>query len=242
MKKPEMILFDYGHTLCYEGGFDCQKGMEVLIANAAENPLGVTPEELRKKNDEMYAYLDKNIFPHNIEMHHHIYFRTLFDSFGLKFNKPFEELEEIYWDAAAPPSPMPGAEEIIDFLNKHNIRTGIISNMSFSGAALTKRINKLLPENNFEFILASSEYGWRKPEKFMFEAAIAKAALPAESIWFCGDNTQADIVGAHSVGMLPVWVCSPVKCYYRDPAHDVLPNFDYVKIENLTQLEDLIEL
>ena len=35
MKKPKMMIFDYGHTLCYEPPFDPLKGYKALLGLAA---------------------------------------------------------------------------------------------------------------------------------------------------------------------------------------------------------------
>ena len=48
MQKPKMILFDYGHTLALEPEQDYLRGHRRVIELAAENPLGITPEELEK--------------------------------------------------------------------------------------------------------------------------------------------------------------------------------------------------
>lgn len=38
MQYPEMIIFDYGHTLLYEPGFDPVRGSAALLAQAVKNP------------------------------------------------------------------------------------------------------------------------------------------------------------------------------------------------------------
>ena len=48
MKKPRMILFDYGHTLAWEPSQDYLKGNCRTIELAVENPLGITGELLSK--------------------------------------------------------------------------------------------------------------------------------------------------------------------------------------------------
>ena len=62
-----------------------------------------------------------------------------------------------------------------------------------------------MPENHFEFILASSDYGIRKPDARLFQVALAKAGLPPEKIWFCGDTVDTDMEGARRAGMTPVY-------------------------------------
>ena len=70
---------------------------------------------------------------------------------------------------------------------------------------MEERINRLLPFHSFEFIIATSEYMFRKPNKRIFRLALEKAELPPEDVWYIGDNYQCDVVGARDVGLFPVW-------------------------------------
>lgn len=97
------------------------------------------------------------------------------------------------------------ADKMLDYINDRDIRSGVISNIGWSGSALTERINRLLPKNKFEFIIASSDYMFRKPSPMIFELALKKAGLNASDVWFCGDNIKADIEGSAGVGIFPVW-------------------------------------
>jgi putative hydrolase of the HAD superfamily len=96
-------------------------------------------------------------------------------------------------------------EDFLTFLKEQNIRTGVISNITYCGEVVEERINNLLPEHNFEFIIATSEYMFRKPNKRIFELALEKAGLQPEDVWYIGDNYLCDVVGARSAGIFPVW-------------------------------------
>ena len=117
----------------------------------------------------------------------------------------YPEAEKIFWDNVSAGAVMPNADKIIDFIKENGIRSGVISNIGFSGIALTDRINRLLPHNKFVFIIASSEYMFRKPNPMIFELALKKAGLVCADVWFCGDNIKADVEGSAAVGLFPVW-------------------------------------
>jgi len=240
LKMPKAVLFDYGHTLAFEDTFDSLAGYRALLKFAVENPHNVTAEQLAEYNSAMFGYLMKNAHPIDIELHHQVFFRTLFERFGLKFDISPVRQELIYWENASPITPMPGAVETIDYLNSCGIPAAVVSNMSFSGEALHERIRSILPREQFRFVMASSDYGWRKPSRFLFETAIEKTGVPPEDIWFCGDNTQADIMGASGAGMVPVWVQSPLVCSYRDPAHDVPPEVGHIRVEKISDLTGML--
>ncbi len=141
-------------------------------------------------------------------------------------------------DGVSPGAVMPGAPEMLDYINSRGIRSGVISNIMFSGAALTRRINRLLPNNRFEFIIASSDYMFRKPSPMLFELALRKAGLGPDKVWFVGDNAKADIEGAQGVKIYHVW-------YTRETPEDVWTALDTkkpdVKHLRITEHRELIE-
>lgn len=86
-----------------------------------------------------------------------------------------------------------------------NIRTCVVSNLSFCGRTLERRIRKAIPEADFAFVISSCDYLFRKPSRHIFEAALARAGVSADRVWFCGDQLVPDIQGSSAVGITPVW-------------------------------------
>lgn len=101
--------------------------------------------------------------------------------------------------------PTHGIETFLDFLKEQGIRTGVISNIAYCDQIVEERIRTLLPGHTFEFILASSEYMFRKPNRRIFHLALEKAGLGPEDVWYIGDNYECDVVGAREAGLFPVW-------------------------------------
>jgi len=140
-----------------------------------------------------------------IEIPNHIFCRYLFESMGIDLPLTPQEIDRVFWDAAAPGVPTEGISGFLRFLAEHGIRTGVISNISYCGAALAERIGTLLPNHGFEFILATSDYIFRKPNPRIFDLALEKAELQPQEVWYIGDNYDCDIFGARNAGMYPVW-------------------------------------
>ena len=46
IKKPEMIIFDYGHTLLYEPGFDAMRCEKAAFPYIIGNPQNLTAEQI----------------------------------------------------------------------------------------------------------------------------------------------------------------------------------------------------
>lgn len=205
MKKPEMILFDYGHTLAAEPGYNSLRGTEAVMRRAIRNPRNLSAEQVDKFSAELFFGVCGQVRDLGAEIHNIQFQRMMYEYLQIEFDVSFTEVERIYWDNAAPGEAMPYADEMLVYLDKRGIRTGVISNIGFSGNGLTERLNRLLPNNHLEFVVASSEYMIRKPNPMLFELALRKARLEAQDVWFCGDSPTADIAGASSVGLFPVW-------------------------------------
>jgi putative hydrolase of the HAD superfamily len=204
MNKPQMIIFDYGHTLLYEPEFDFLRGEKEIYKHIIKNPRQLTAEEINKFGAELYQ---KNDFcrQYGYEFNNLQTMKLKYEYLGIELDVSYEEGEIILWNSVSWGACMPYVEEMLECLKENKIRSGVISNIGWSGQALKDRINRLLPQNQFEFIIASSEYGIRKPNSMLFELAIQKANLYPNDIWFCGDNVKADVYGARSVGIFPVY-------------------------------------
>lgn len=146
-----------------------------------------------------------------------------------------EEAEKIIMDGISHGAVMPYADTMLDGLNEKGIRTAVISNNRFSGVVLKEQLDRLLPRNRFEFVLASSDYIFRKPHSLMFETVLRKSELTADKVWYCGDSMEKDVYGANSVGMFSV--------LYEGRAMDELqvrpdqnnrriPDFEYLYIQD----------
>lgn len=204
MHPPKMILFDYAHTLAWEPDADFLRGERAAFAHVKDNPRQVTPEEAARLGTELFLAA-RDCRHSGWEVHEHQYLRLKYDLLGLTFDLPMRELEKVLWTATCPGELMPGIQEMLADLRARGIRTGVISNLGWSGEALTDRLHRLLPEHEFEFVIASSDVAVRKPNPLIFRAALAKAGLSPEEVWFCGDQIEADVFGAQAAGIFPVW-------------------------------------
>lgn len=233
--KPKMILFDYGQTLLSEGRFDGEAGNKAVIKLAKSNPYQVTGKQMQ----EFAVELSKDIGRFtpdprkgiNIEVHNHIFQNYLYEYYGLEFDVSKEERERVFWDNAAPVKTTEHIHELLEFLHESGIRTAVISNISFSGDALKERIHRYLPENHFEFIMATSEYVFRKPHRRIFDIALRKAGLTPRDVWYCGDNAYFDVEGASKSGIYPVWYKGAIEQDNR-----LIPDYECLIIHDWREL------
>lgn len=240
MNLPKMIIFDYGHTLLYEAGFDGVKGTEAVLHYAIKNKSNLTAEQVNSISGELFKRIGKHARSNGLEIHNHMFQKTLYEYVDIELSISPSECEEIFWTNAAPGETMPNVIEMLDYLETRGIRSGVISNICFSGESLRRRINSLLPNNKFEFILASSEYVFRKPAPIMFEIALKKASLLPNEVWYCGDNTQVDILGASSLGIMPVWYQNSLECSYREKEAELEPECEHIHIKDWLELINML--
>lgn len=239
MRKPEMIFFDYGHTLCYEPVQDYPAGWAAVMEHAVENPRGVTAAGLNDLCMGTYRKLYDSMRPLELETDGFKLDATIYDYLGLKFDVPLEELEYIRWCATEPIYPMEGIEQFLALCEELKIRTAVISNLSYSGHVLRRRINETLPHHNFEFIVASSECVFRKPSEWIFRRAMGLAGIGPEQCWFVGDDVRCDIEGAARSGIWPVWYKCPLKCTYK-PEPKSPPKCEHMCVESWEELGGIL--
>ncbi len=236
-----MIIFDYGHTLLYEPDFDFLRGEEALFKYIKSNKNSLTPKEVFDYSQGLFAKIGI-VREMGFELHEWQFQRFLYEYLEIELSVSLPEAEKIFWDNVSAGAGMPNADKILDYINKSGIRSGVISNIGFSGSALTERINRLLPQNKFEFIIASSEYMFRKPSPLLFELALKKAGLRETDVWFCGDNVKADVEGSAAIGMFPVWYeDETVESPWRGQNKGVVPKCEHLHIRDWMEMIEVLE-
>ena len=89
-------------------------------------------------------------------------------------------------------------------LREGGVRLGIVCNTPLMGDVIDKH---LAAENLLEFFpvrIYSSDVGYRKPDRRIFQAALEELAIrPAEAL-YVGDIVKTDVVGAQRAGMAAV--------------------------------------
>ncbi len=211
-----MIIFDAGKTLIDYIPKDPIRGRESLMAylsvlSAVEllmpyivhNPHGHDAVTMDRVINEIFARYEpcrKALY----EVHEQTILHTIFELLDIRFSISLAEIERIIWENSADIEPVAGVTELLAAVNELGIRTAVISNLDFSGYLLEERLKQMFPHNQFEFVVASSDYGVRKPQSLLFEVGLAKSDLQPEEIWYVGDKLKVDVAGSRAVGMTPV--------------------------------------
>ncbi len=241
MTYPKMIIFDYGHTLLCEPGWDSVRGNAEILKAAVKNENHCTVEDVVKHAEIVFSENMEMVRTLGYDISGQVGTRFLCEYLGIEFSLTPLEMETVFWNGASMGAIMPNADKMLDYINEKGIRCAVISNLLWSGEALAERLNRLLPNNRFEFVITSSDYMFRKPNRLLFELALRKAGLAASDVWYCGDNPQADVEGAAQAGIFPVWYDNALECEYRDKSKEPLPKCEYLHIHEWDEIIEVLE-
>ncbi len=241
MNYPRMIIFDYGHTLLYEPDWDSVRGNAELLKFAVKNPNNCTLNDVVNAAELIFGKNIENVRKIGYDISGQIGNRALYDYLGIEFSLSPLEMENVFWNAASMGAMMPNADKMLDYLNEKGIRTAVISNLLWSGEALTERLNRLLPNHRFEFVMTSSDYFMRKPNRILFEIALQKTGLRADEVWYCGDNPKADVEGASQVGIFPVLYDNDTGKEHNNPTNIKTLQCEYLHIHEWMELVEVLE-
>jgi HAD superfamily hydrolase (TIGR01549 family) len=108
--------------------------------------------------------------------------------------------------------PERGAAEALAELRRRGLKLGLISNTFVPGSVLDRHLAMHGLLEFFPVRVYSSEVGYRKPDRRIFEMALERMGAHASESAFVGDLVKTDIVGARRVGMRTVlkqpWSCA----------------------------------
>ncbi len=185
-------------------------------------------EEIEKQDDEIFGIFDlcrENRFEIPVKNK----LRLLFDLLEIQLSISLDEVAKIEWEENPVIEAVNHAAELLRWLIEKKIKTAVISNIDYSGTLLKEKLKEIFPENQFEFVIASSDYGVMKPNRYIFQAGIVKSGLEAKDIWYVGDKVAVDVLGSKASGMTPVLYKNPRNTYQEIP-------------ENAIVVDDLMEI
>lgn len=112
-----------------------------------------------------------------------------------------ESFVEELWEAFGRPEsyrPYPETIAVLTELRSRGYRLGMVSNWD---SRLPSVCDTLGISPHMEFILASASVGVEKPDRRIFEMALASAGVPPHRAIHVGDDYDADVLGAQGAGI-----------------------------------------
>ncbi len=95
----------------------------------------------------------------------------------------------------------PEAERTLRALARAGVRCAVISNWVWN---LPELLEGLGLARHFERIVTSARVGYQKPQREIFERALASMGVAPERAMHVGDSVSADVAGAHGAGIRAV--------------------------------------
>ena len=134
--------------------------------------------------------------------------QEMFESFDRRWPESdldFDQFVDMYeTDILSAYSPDPRVTNLLDQIDQHGLPWGIVTNgTSFQH----KKVRRMGLEGRTPCVVVSDEFGHSKPEPEIFLEALRLIGHPDRThVIFVGDNPEADIMGAKSLGMRTAWV------------------------------------
>lgn len=204
MRRPLGVIFDLGDTVLSLQSIDGVAGDRRLL-ELAENTPGLTAEDMNRAAEELGRETMRLSDESMLQYTWQGFNRLLCETLGITFGVSYAELEREFWNTALTFVPCEGIFRVLDALEEHDIRTGILSNTAMTGRVLEEELAKHNLAHRFSFVVSSADYGFRKPHSRIFQVAVKKMDLQPQDIWFVGDKLEYDIRGAIDAGLQPVW-------------------------------------
>jgi HAD superfamily hydrolase (TIGR01549 family) len=205
------VLFDLGGTLMYE-----RTTWEAVIARADEAltnylrteglelNLSTFPREFRKRLGKYFQQREKDL----LETTYSFVLRDVLKDKGygdIPESTLRNALDQLF---AITQTNWTLEDETLPTLRKleeDGYRMGLISNAG-DDQDVQQLARRFDIAQYFDFILTSAACSYRKPHRRIFELALSNwYFLPSEAV-MVGDNLEADVRGAQSVGLFAVWL------------------------------------
>ncbi|MBN2794684.1 MAG: HAD family hydrolase [Clostridia bacterium] len=202
MRKPKAILFDLGDTIIMQSSGDFLKGTQTLLEYSDRKQDAVLIQEYASKLEEEI----KNVKEvSHFENSCRAFMKFLYEYHQVNFSISLEELEIIFNRVAFKRHLADDFYEYLNYLKSNDIRVAILSNTTFSEKTLRDELSIYDLEDAFEFVISTADYGIRKPDSRIFQLALNKLILEADTVWYIGNSFKYDVIGAHDSGIQPIW-------------------------------------
>ena len=242
-RRLDTVLFDLGGTLIYfDGNFDeiIAKSVLHLADQLSEDGYVFHRDNfISDFDDRMKVYYTERANDH-VEYTTEYLLLTLLQEYGFESPssrdlqqalKAMYAVSEAYWYVESDTSLM------LEKLHDMGYHLGLVSN-----AADEANVQRLIDKANircyFDIILISAAVGIRKPDPKIFRMALEQWHVEPSSAVMVGDTYEADIVGAHNLGLSTIWITRRIdKRHYQNQSLPLKPD---IEIDNLSVIPNIL--
>ena len=194
------VFFDVDFTLIFPGPTFHGEGYRRFCARY---DIDVDPAQFDTATAASSFILDEvqeQIYTHDLFIH---YTASIIEHMGGRGPRVVEAAREIYeeWASNHHFEIYDDAAPVLKMLQERGLRVGIISNSHRSLDAFCEHFSL---RDLIHASVSSSEHGYMKPHRSIFDAALEKAGVPANAALMVGDSLKHDVEGALAAGMRAV--------------------------------------
>jgi len=209
-QMPAAVLFDLGDTIVNIVSQDRKRGLAAVLKHGKDLPanrsgLNELIDRLAEYGRDLDGRFEYLCVKHNLEYRQLDFHRLLYGRFGIEFDTDEDHIEWEYWNASLELVLASGLQSALQACRDRGIRMAVISNTTFRGWILQRELERLGIMEYFEFVMASADFGIRKPDPLLYEIALKRLDLQPTEAWYIGNFVDVDCAGAASAGMVPVW-------------------------------------
>ena len=194
------VFFDVDFTLIFPGPTFHGEGYRKFCARY---DIDVDPALFDTATAASSLILDEvqeQIYTHDLFIH---YTASIIEHMGGRGSRVVEAASEIYeqWASNHHFEMYEDAAPVLKKLQERGLKIGIISNSHRSLDAFCEHFSL---RGLIHASVSSSEHGYMKPHRSIFDAALEKAGVAASDALMVGDSLKHDVEGALAAGMKAV--------------------------------------
>ena len=220
--KYKHLFFDLDHTLWDFERSSSESLTEVYhtfkIAELGAGPLDTFISTYLRINYQLWRELERNEIPHGHIREHR--FRLVMEELGVQTPTNYAPMEETYIELLPTKSYlMEGALDVLDYVQAKGYTLHIVTN-GFD-VVQGKKMQSSGIYDYFTHLITNEKAQSRKPDRRIFEYALACADAGCDECLMIGDNWEADILGAKRFGLDTVYYNPEGSSFDEAPTHDI---------------------
>ena len=231
LEIPKAVIFDTDNTL-YSYAPAHKLALDSVFEKA-EKLLDIKKDLFAMKFKEAKKEVKKRILNQASSHSRLLYIQRTIELLGFKTQLLTTlDLEQTYWRTFLQSCKLfPNVIELLNKLNKENIQTAIITDLT--SQIQFRKIIFFGLEKYFDYVVTSEESGADKPNEEPFKLALKKLNLSPNACWMIGDNIYADIRGGKNCGLVTLHkIDSKSDTHYED----IKPDASFNNFDNILQL------
>lgn len=202
--EPAAVMFDFGGTILSTVEFDLNAGIERML-EISDSTNGQSVQSVLEVVNELDFQIQERRESSLFEIPVIARQRLIYDTLGIKFDLPPEEVELEFWTATMQFSIEEGITTVLDGLAARDIPMAVVSNSGFRGDVLRHELGRHGLSEYFQCFVSSADYGLRKPHPFLYRAGASLLRVPLTKTWHVGNSRYYDVEGAITAGAAAIY-------------------------------------